>query len=68
MGTEKLGTYVVHLYLVNLVHEIESSLHLKRCGLPLVGAGGLWVLFRARSGDRTELMMPAVRVPDQHGL
>lgn len=67
-GTGKLGTYVVHLHLVNLVLETESSVHLKRCGLPLVGAGGFGVLFRARSGDRTESAMPAARLPGQHGL
>lgn len=67
-GTGKLGTYVVHLHLVNLVHETESSVHPKRCGLPLVGAGGFWVLFRAGSGDRTESAVPAVRLPGQHGL
>lgn len=43
VGGGTLGPYVP-LHLLNLVYETESSVCLRRYGLPLVGAGGIFVL------------------------
>lgn len=63
MELGKRGTYIVHLHLVNLVHETVFCSSQEVWLTNLVRAGGFLVLFRAGSGSRIEAMMPAVRLP-----